>query len=188
MMDKKELRKYGKNVLSHMSNDEKERASHLIYEHLFSHPYWKQSHTIGVTLSGEIEIDTTPILERGWKEGKRMAVPKCEPKQKGMTFYSYVQGDELETVYFGLKEPIEVSEKAINQSGLELILVPGLLFTKEGYRIGFGGGFYDRYLENYSGRTIGLATKQQLLSQMPVDSFDQPVDDVITEEGVSKRE
>jgi 5-formyltetrahydrofolate cyclo-ligase len=74
----------------------------------------------------------------------------------------------------------------VDASRIDLMIVPGLAYTREGYRLGFGGGYYDRYLQNYHGKTISLAFNEQLVPNFLVEEHDIPVSEIITNLGVIK--
>ncbi|MFL6562555.1 MAG: 5-formyltetrahydrofolate cyclo-ligase, partial [Bacillus sp. (in: firmicutes)] len=93
---------------------------------------------------------------------------------------------QLESVFYGLFEPKEEVTKEVDADRIDLMIVPGLAYTKEGYRLGFGGGYYDRYLQNYHGMTISLAFTDQLVPQFLVEEHDVPVSQIITNHGVIK--
>lgn len=184
MSEKKELRAKGKDILSELHGAERENKVKQIHQALFNSKSYQNASVIGCTISQEHEIDTTPIIKQAWKDGKTIAVPKCNPKQKELIFRTLTSFDQLETVYFGLKEPMEQETEEVDKERIDLMLVPGLIFDRRGYRIGYGGGFYDRYLANYNQTTIALATEEQLIDQVPNDSYDIPVQHFITEMGL----
>ena len=91
--------------------------------------------------------------------------------------------DQLETVYFSLLEPIESQTTLIDPQEIELLLVPGLAFTKAGFRLGVGGGYYDRFLEVNHVNTLSLAFHQQIVPEIPLEKHDLPVMKIITDKG-----
>lgn len=151
-----------------------------MYPHLFEQREWTQSRTIAVTVSRGREVHTSPIIEKAWYDGKRVVVPKCLPETKQLQFRELTKYDELEEVFFGLKEPKVEETKAVDSDAIDLIVVPGLLFDESGYRIGFGGGYYDRYLSTYKGQTIALCLNEQLVEGLPHEAFDIPVQKIVT--------
>ncbi|KGX85025.1 5-formyltetrahydrofolate cyclo-ligase [Pontibacillus marinus] len=184
MGTKKDLRTKGKDILSNLVGTERESKVINIHKALLNTSSYQNAKVIGCTISQEHEIDTKPIIEQAWKDGKTIAVPKCNAKQKELTFRKLTSFEELETVYFGLKEPKEEETEVVTKERIDLMLVPGLMFDQRGYRIGYGGGFYDRYLEYFNQTTIALATEEQLMNQVPNDPFDIPVQHLITELGL----
>ena len=182
-MDKKALRKKYQAKLNELPKPLYEHYSYLIAQSLFHSKEWKEANTIGITVSRFPEVDTFQIIRKGWEEKKKIVVPKCYPKTKTLRFRVLTAFNELESVYYGLLEPIEAKTKEVENDVIDLLIVPGLLYTKEGYRLGFGGGYYDRFLVNYTGKTLTLAFSQQIVENLPIEEHDRPVRKIITEQG-----
>ncbi|NMH69696.1 5-formyltetrahydrofolate cyclo-ligase [Bacillus sp. RO3] len=182
-MSKKELRKLQLQSLKVMDHTEVQQKCFRIEQSLFESPEWKNSNTVAVTISKPPEVDTWNIIKRGWEEGKTMVVPKCFPKNHELVFYELHDFVQLEQSYFNLYEPDPDKSTAVNNKTIELIIVPGLAYTETGYRLGFGGGYYDRLLSAYSGITISLAFEEQMVGTLPIESFDMPVGTIITDKG-----
>jgi len=183
LLNKDELRKETIKKLKNIRSDRKttiEKQLHLI---LFSSPAWVNSQTIGITISKEFEWNTRPIIEQAWELGKTVCVPKSYPKEKELVFYKLDSYEQLEPSYYQLLEPKITETEQINKKQMDLLIVPGILFDKDGYRIGFGGGYYDRYLADYPNETVSLLARAQLIEDLPVHSFDINVNQMITEEG-----
>ncbi len=123
--------------------------------------------TIAVTISRGLEIPTRPVIEQAWEEGKQVCIPKCDPDTKKMQFRTYQTDDQLETVYAGLLEPVIEKTKEVKPSQIDLMIVPGVCFDTDGFRIGFGGGYYDRYLSDYKGKTVSLLLSASCLHTSP---------------------
>lgn len=185
-MGKYKLRKMIKNKLMEMSEEEYQHLSKEIHMQLYTLAVWKQAKTIAMTVSRAREVNTYPLIERAWDENKRVVVPKCDPKKNTMEFREICSFQQLEQVYFGLKEPIVSKTMLVKKDNIDLIIVPGVCFDKVGYRIGYGGGYYDRYLTNYNQGTLSLAFSSQLLDIVPREEHDIPVNMIITEHGVVK--
>jgi 5-formyltetrahydrofolate cyclo-ligase len=179
-MNKKELRSLVLGELKKLSKPEYEQLSYEVANQLFSEEIWKQASTIGITISNYPELDTYQIIRKAWEQGKRIVVPKCHPKEKQMSFHKLAQFTQLESVYFGLLEPIEALTETVDKEEINLLIVPGLAFTNEGYRLGFGGGYYDRFLLDYNGSTVSLAFPIQLKAKLPIEKHDIPVQKIIT--------
>lgn len=184
MKEKGTLREEMKKILGSMDKSSHASKSKEIQDKLFATKEWKTSQTIAVTISRFPEVDTETIIMRAWDEGKKVAVPKCFPNNKSMEFYFLENFNQLESVYFGLKEPIITEVEICSKDKLEFILVPGLIFDEEGYRVGFGGGYYDRYLVDYTGPKVALAFTEQLVKKVPIDHYDIPVHKIVTNEVV----
>jgi len=181
---KKEIRTRILKELQSLSKPVYEQLSYEIAQNLYNHPLFQNARHIGLTISKSPEVDTLQIIRTAWAEGKKVSVPKCLPSTKEMVFRQLDRFDQLETVYSGLYEPIE-SETALTEGDeMDLVLVPGVAYAANGYRIGFGGGYYDRYLLNYHGNTISLAMDCQLEDSIPAEAHDIPVQHLITNKGV----
>lgn len=181
---KKVLRSELKERLSRLDQKVYQAKSSIIHTVLFQQPDWLKAETIGVTLSQFPEVDTFAIIQKGWEEGKRMVVPKCYPEQKKMIFYEITSFEQVEKGYFNLFEPLPEKTKAVQKEDIDLLIVPGLGYSKDGYRIGFGGGYYDRFLKDFKGITLSLAFREQLVDEVPAETHDIPVQKLISEEGV----
>lgn len=170
--------------LQNLPGEEKIQIEQLLYQHLYKSNGWKESNCIGITISRGFEWDTKPIIEEAWNQGKEIAVPKCSPKEKKLEFYRFKDYNELETVYYNLLEPKPIETNRVSMKQIDLLLVPGIVFNKQGYRIGFGGGYYDRLLTTYNGLTVSLLSRMQLLEELPLEPHDIPVKQLITESGI----
>lgn len=135
-----------------------------ICQNLFKNPSFVRSSTIGVTMSMSEEFPTTSIIHEARKLGKQIVIPRTLPRFQ-MEFVETFPDSILKKTKFGVLEPVEGN--IVDKNNIELLIVPGLAFSKDGYRLGYGAGFYDRFLTGFSGKTISLAT--------PVQIFDEPV-------------
>ena len=178
---------YRKNILASLKDLsqvslKKQNKEDNILKQLYQSPEWQESQVIGVTLAMPIEFDTSRLIKEAIKSGKTICVPKTFGKGL-MDFHFYDETIDMFQTSFGVYEPVD-SQK-FDKSEIDLLIVPGVGFTKEGYRIGFGGGFYDRYLADYEGKTCSLVFDEQLLNEFTADKYDLPVDTLFTyqEEG-----
>ncbi|MCM3739650.1 5-formyltetrahydrofolate cyclo-ligase [Oceanobacillus luteolus] len=185
-MDKKALRKQAKDILTGMDDNTRSKIGGQLVEHLTSSNFWKQADTIGITVSGGFEWDTEPIIRKGWLDGKTIVVPKCIPDAKKLDFYQLENFDQLEESFFNLMEPNPDKTTKVEKDVIDLIIVPGLLYDKRGYRVGFGGGYYDRFLADFSRDTVSILYSGQLMEELPNEAFDVPVKHLITENGFIK--
>ncbi|WP_255421380.1 5-formyltetrahydrofolate cyclo-ligase [Paraliobacillus zengyii] len=165
--------------LMSLSSEEKAKIELQLYHNLFNSTYWSEAEVIAVTISQGYEWDTKPIIEAAKKQGKKVVVPKCFPEDSKLVFYYFETYEQLEKVYFDLLEPNPAVSVQVESSKIDLIIVPGLLFDQMNYRIGHGGGYYDRFLSNYSGKTIALAWNEQIIKSIYPETFDVPVDHII---------
>lgn len=167
--------------LNTMTLEEHNRLSQKIKEHLIQMNAFKIAKTIGITISRFPEVDTRPIIEAAWAAGKIVAVPKCINETRAMDFRAITSFNQLETIYIDLLEPIVMETDSVRKDEIDMQIVPGVVFSNEGYRIGFGGGYYDRYLADYKAETVSLAFDFQFSEAVPTERYDIPVNTIITE-------
>lgn len=183
-MDKKELREIYRQKLFNQSEVDRVENSKFIRQNLFEQLEWKEATTIGLVLSKKFEVDTVEIIKQAWSEGKNVAIPKCIPDGRKMEFYIFTSYDQTEVVYYGLNEPIVEKTTFVESSNIDTIVVPGLAFSNEGSRLGFGGGYYDRYLATYSGNVLSIVYDCQLEDKIPMEEHDIVIPKIITESSV----
>ncbi|HDR6309011.1 TPA: 5-formyltetrahydrofolate cyclo-ligase [Bacillus cereus] len=175
-----------KQIIEHMNSLSEERYTTLseqIAFSLYAQKEWAEAKIIGITLSMENEVNTYSIIEKAWEEGKKVVVPKCNKGTRTMSFRQISNFDQLETVYMNLREPIPALTEEVDADEIDLQIVPGVAYTGRGERIGYGGGYYDRYLVHYKGKTLSLAYSFQIVEHIPVEPFDKNVEKIITEKG-----
>ncbi|MDO4902989.1 MAG: 5-formyltetrahydrofolate cyclo-ligase [Limosilactobacillus sp.] len=145
---------------------------------LFNQPEWLRSKVIALTMSQSFEIDTAPLILHARHEGRTVVVPRTLPHRQ-MEFVELREDTAFVETAFGVLEPQD--GRVFSPDEIDLMVVPGVAFTPDGRRLGFGGGYYDRYLEKYSGKTISMALTTQLASadEWLHEEHDQMVDRVI---------
>ena len=175
-MRKDNLRKEYLDKRTAMSVDEAERMSAIIKDRLMSSGVLQGTDTIFTyhAFRNEVKVQSFPE--------KIMAMPQVD--QDGTMIFRQVNGD---TVFrksrFGVHEPDTGS--CVKPTDSTVVLVPGACFSENGYRIGYGGGYYDRYLHTHpKGMTIGVCYDFQLREEVPVEDHDQPVDMIVTEKRI----
>ena len=154
-MGKKEVRKAVLKERAMLSHETHEAFSNKIMEFVASTTYYKTAKTIMCFVNFGSELDTMIIIERALKDGKKVAVPIAIHETKELKPSVITSLDELEPGYFNILTPKEEFIRPIDPSDIDLVLVPGAAFDHHGYRIGYGGGFYDRFLPKL--RKIGRA-------------------------------
>ena len=174
-MDKPVIREHMIQTLKKMPIKQKQQKETVILQLLFSSQIWQTAESVGVIRSLPFEFDTAAIFAKGFEQNKRIAVPKAQ--QKKLQFYHVEPTTRYETSAFGVEEPISEQEA----HHLDLLIVPGLAFSKTGYRIGFGGGYYDRFLSAFDGKTVSLVFGEQFNDQWTPDVFDIPIDKIYTD-------
>lgn len=183
-MDKAALRKAVTEKLKRLTEDEKHEIEKKMTDVLVRSEVWKEAKMIGITLANGFEWDTQAIIETGWRQGKSICVPKCDPKMMRLNFYRFTDYDQLEVVYYNLREPKPQASERVEIGQMDLLIVPGIVFDREGFRIGFGGGYYDRFLEGQTIQTVSLAHSMQIVDKVPTEPFDVPVDRLVSEKGM----
>lgn len=177
---KNQLRKKYKAVRKNIDTDLRLKYNDEIFDRVISCKEYANSDTIFAYVSFGDEADTLRIIEHSIKIGKRVAVPFCIPNTSLMEFYYINSLDELEKGAFGVLEPFPASSvRAEVKQGL--MLVPGLAFDKKGYRMGYGKGYYDRYLTDFCGVKIGLCYSCCFKRCILHNRYDKRVDYIISD-------
>ena len=175
---KAELRKQVLQEMKAIPREQKQAIDQALTEGLLQHPFYQETNTIATYLSFPHEFQTQGLIEQALKDGKKILIPKTYPKGR-MDFVVY-NPQQLVKTSFGLLEP-QGDLEVVDASQIDLIHVPGLVFTREGYRIGYGGGYYDRYLEHFTGHTLSTVYPCQIRDFIPED-HDIPVQEVLVDE------
>ena len=158
------------------------RADEKIRGHVVTLPEYLNACTIFCFVGTDAEINTMPILEHILQSGKRLGVPKCVGKGI-MEVYEIRSLDELVPGKYGIQEPKEGLALILPQE-IDLALVPCLSCDENGWRLGYGGGFYDRYLAKTKAIRAVLCRSRLMRDEIPVDSYDLKMNYVITEKGI----
>ncbi|MCM0598807.1 5-formyltetrahydrofolate cyclo-ligase [Periweissella fabalis] len=178
-MDKETLRQDAIIALRQLTLDAKNAIMADNLKQLSNLPDWQNAQNIGITYSMPLELPTQLIINKALEIGKNVYLPKCMPGHQ-LKFLPYQLNDQLVKNSFGVLEPIE--QEVPTPAPIDLLIVPGLRFAcNNGMRIGFGGGYYDRFLVNFVGTKISLSAKELVTEQMDwqSESFDQPVDRIL---------
>ena len=175
---KSELRKQVLHEMKAISQEQKQFIDQALTEQLLQHPFYQEAKVIATYLSFPHEFQTQELIEQALKDGKKVLIPKTYPKGR-MDFVVY-DPQQLVKTSFGLLEP-QGDLEVVDASQIDLIHVPGLSFTTKGYRIGYGGGYYDRYLKHFTGHTLSTVYPCQIRDFIPED-HDIPVQEVLIDE------
>ena len=175
---KSELRKQVLQEMKALPREQKQFIDQALTERLLQHPFYQEAKVIATYLSFPHEFQTQELIEQALKDGKKVLIPKTYSKGR-MDFVVY-NPQQLVKTSFGLLEP-QGDLEVVDASQIDLIHVPGLAFTTEGYRIGYGGGYYDRYLEHFTGHSMSTIYPCQLQDFNP-ESHDIPVQEVLIDE------
>ena len=175
-MDKKELRNAVRQRKRSMTAQEIEDKSRRLTELFLASDLYQSARTVHGYLPYNQEVRTAAMLEQALRDGKRVAVPKvCGEEMKFIYMDDLTQ---VETGYAGIPEPIADGPVADDPGAL--VLMPGLAFDPEGHRVGYGGGFYDRFLEQEPNHpTLALCYDFQMFQSLKTEEHDIPVDCVL---------
>ena len=176
---KSELRKQVLQEMKALPREQKQLIDQALTERLLQHPFYQEAKVIATYLSFPHEFQTQRLIEQALKDVKKVLIPKTYTKGR-MDFVVY-DPQQLVKTAFGLLEP-QGDLEVVDASQIDLIHVPGLAFTTEGYRIGYGGGYYDRYLEHFPGNTLSTIYPCQIQDFIP-ENHDIPVQEVLIDEG-----
>lgn len=187
---KKELRKRFRAIRKELGEEGRSRADDLIEQRLCSLPEFEQAEVLLPYLDFGPEVRTRGIIERAWAAGKTVALPWCVPDTHEMRWYKVSSFEALVRSGLGVEEPVpdEENEQPLDDEQRMLAIVPGLTFDATGYRLGYGGGFYDTFLAKFDGVSVGLCRTAQLSDDLRtegiIDAHDLPVRLVVTEHRV----
>ena len=175
-MNKQELRRAIRERKRAMTEEEIVERSNALAEKFCNSPAYQAASTIYGYLPYNQEVRTIPMLQRALDEGKRVAVPKVYGEE--MRFIYLEDLTQVSKGYAGIPEPIADAPVAEDQRAL--VLMPGLAFDPQGHRIGYGGGFYDRFLAQEPHHpTLALCYEFQMQAHLDTEEFDIPVDTVL---------
>lgn len=178
---KTELRRKIKERRRQMSPEMRQHAHQRILSRVCTLDCYRDAKTVLCYVSTEIEVDTIELINRAFKEGKRVAVPRCIPGTRDMDFYLIESLDELSQGSYGLREPSPNREKLLTDFSDSICIIPALACDRSGYRLGYGGGYYDRFLREYVYPKVLILYKTCLIKKLWHGRFDVPVDKIVTE-------
>ncbi|MBF0787435.1 MULTISPECIES: 5-formyltetrahydrofolate cyclo-ligase [unclassified Streptococcus] len=173
-MEKSSIRKSMLTRLKNLSEQERQAWGEWACQAISELVAYQEARTIATFLSMPHEVDTAHLIKRAQRDEKRVLIPKTYAKGR-MVFVPYDAHDVMLSS-FGVWEP--QSDEAVGASEIDVIHVPGLAWNEAGYRIGYGGGFYDRYLEDYQGMTVSTIYDFQRCYFIE-ETFDQAVRKVL---------
>ncbi|MBW6410463.1 5-formyltetrahydrofolate cyclo-ligase [Clostridium weizhouense] len=180
--EKRELRKRILKIRDKISLDNKIKFDKIIYNKFLQSKFYLQSKNIFIYVSYNSEIDTKNIIKKALEDKKNIYVPRTNYKTKVMEAVKILSLENLIEDKYGILEPTE-DESAENPNKFDLIIMPGVAFDKYGGRMGYGAGYYDRYLEKISKplNKVALAYNFQVINKVPTDIHDIPIEYIITE-------
>jgi 5-formyltetrahydrofolate cyclo-ligase len=171
-----------KNLRNALTSEEQQSFSRAIQERLFGLYEYQACKRIFTFISFQAEVDTCPMITRAWRDQKRVFVPKAE--QNRMEFYEIHSFDHLIKSQFGVLEPpVNEETRYVGDKEAKLMILPGLAFDRTGNRIGYGAGYYDRFLSQHEHdhfTKIAVAYDFQVLEQIMAEEYDVKADILLT--------
>lgn len=185
---KRELRRRFRALRKGLGDASRSAADARIEANLLAMPEFLDADVVLTYLDFGDEVRTRGIIEAAWDEGKVVALPWCVPGTHEMRWYRVTSFEGLAKSALGVEEPVpaDEDEQLLGTGERMVALVPGLTFDASGYRLGYGGGFYDTFLSGFDGVSVGLCREAQFSEDLGaegvLDAHDLPVGLVITEE------
>lgn len=182
---KNELRQKFKKIRSDMPEIQKNQKNKNIYDKIISLPEFMATNLVLTFVSTKIEVNTHSIIDYCFLNNKQVAVPKCFDGNH-MEFYVIKSFNDLEYGKFSLLEPnLEKCKKLIEYKN-SICFTPGLSFDMNGYRLGYGKGYYDRFFSKYNGKIVGICYSSCLQNKLPTGRYDKTVGILITDKFIKR--
>jgi 5-formyltetrahydrofolate cyclo-ligase len=181
--NKKKIRKEVLALRNAIPLAEREVMSRSICINFAGLPILADCSSVMIFLSFGSEINTDYIIEWLWQQKKQVLVPLCKPETREMEIFPIAAFTDLAPGYFGIREPQRGLRPPVAKEVADLVAVPAVAFDGRGYRVGYGGGYYDRFLAGSDVPTVGLAFSCQIIPEAPVDAYDLAVQGIVTEKG-----
>ena len=186
ILNKKLLRQEILTKRSLLTQEKIQEYSNKIQNTLYKIDEYKNAKRIMCFVSNGSEVDTHPLIDRAILDGKSIVVPITVSKTKELLVSDLFSLSELEVGFYNIEVPKEEFLRLVDPETIDLVLVPGVALAKDGYRVGYGGGYYDRFLSKLDSSVpkIALGFDLQVMDQVPKEDFDIPVDLILTEKGI----
>jgi len=186
MNERHAMRRQGLRARDAMPPEERGRAGALICQRLLESSWFRNARCLLCYVSYRSEVPTGLLLAATLRAGKRLTVPLTLPKEKALLAVTIEDPErELRPGYCGIPEPSpeQAAQRRIDPATLEMVIVPGAVFDPGGGRLGYGGGYYDRFLQAQApgALRVALAFDLQLTDRVPLAAHDQPMDVIVTE-------
>ena len=178
---KTELRQKYRSLRQAMTQEIKKEYDDSIAERVRNLWQYSGNSVLLTYVSTPIEVDTIAIIRQALADGKRVAVPRCVPNTRNMEFYYIDSVEELETGAFGVLEPKPNPDRLYDFMDGGLCLVPAFSYDWQGYRLGYGKGYYDRFLSRFNGNMVGICYSECVQRTLPHGRYDRPVELLVTE-------
>ena len=183
---KKSLRAQSRRFRERLEPERKSELDRKIGARFASLKEYAGASVVYTYVSKPLEVDTLRLIEAAFADGKRVAVPRCLPETLKLEFYEIASAADLMPGCYGVLEPAPEKCRPARESAGALCIVPGLSFDSQGYRLGYGKGYYDRFLADFSGVTVGLCYSGCTRWDLPHGYYDRPVDILVTEKYIRR--
>lgn len=182
-MEKKEFRDQYKNLRNHMPPEQVQDLSQRICRGILESNVYRKAERIYAYYPLGNEADIRPVIADAWAQGKRVALPRVNGRE--MSYFEIHDFSELKSGAFGVMEPDPERKESSVEWPRALVLTPGVAFDRSGNRMGYGGGYYDRYFGHRKDCTmLGVAYELQIAEKIPVGEYDRAMDGIVTEQGI----
>ena len=179
---RQEMRRQIKSWRASLSAQEKQAADRRIFRRVTGLREYRAAGQLLVYVSLPIEVDTLALIQRGLADGKRVAAPRCVEGTRRMEFYYIRSLEDLAPGTYGVLEPVRERCALVERFEPQgLCLVPALACDRRGYRLGYGAGYYDRFLSNYPGHRVGVVYDRNLVPRLWSGRYDVPLELVVTD-------
>lgn len=179
-------REYYKTIREKMDTEIKEQMDSKIRQNFFSLKEYGREKIIFTYLSKSLEVDTFGIVQKALSNKKKIAVPFCIPGTSYMEFYFITADSDMRISKLGIIEPNPQKCIKVKDFSKGICIVPGLSFTFDGYRLGYGKGYYDRFLDGFGGLKVGICYSNCMRQNLPTGRYDCTVDIIVTDKCVGR--
>ena len=181
---KKQMRSSCKEARRSMDKTLKANLDKKIQNKLLNLFVVREADVVLTYVSTPIEVKTLDFITTLLEQGKKVAVPKCLNDKGDMDFFLINSLDDLEDGYFGVREPNPGTATKVTTTENTVCIVPAFLFDEKGYRLGYGKGYYDRFLSKFGGKTVGICYEENIRDSLMHGKYDRPVTLIVTEKRI----
>ena len=178
---KTELRQKYRSLRQSMPQEIKDERDEAISRQVRRLWQYQNNDILLIYVSTAIEVDTFRIIRNAIEDGKKVAVPRCIPDSRNMEFYYIDSTDDLAPGMFGVLEPAADPQRLYTENDGGLCIVPAFSYDWAGYRLGYGKGYYDRFLSRFQGNIVGICYSDCVQRSLPHGRYDRPVELLVTE-------
>jgi 5-formyltetrahydrofolate cyclo-ligase len=166
--------------------DDRHRHARIIKKHLFEQDEYREARAVMFYAAFGSEVPTSEIIESALRDGKVVVLPIADMQSNNLVLRKIRDLTHLKESEYGIPEPVIEHTDDFVAENIDLVIVPGIAFDEEGSRIGYGGGFYDRFMQLLSPNVplLSIAFELQVVPKIPSESHDLPVDKIITEKRI----